>query len=101
MNAGNTPVGTTPRRMSAQNSGHPYATGGGGEYSAGQGDGEEGGYGTGTYQRGGAGIVPPEVSTVRATAGDVGVGGGQTGYDGEMEPPRPSLIMRILTCRCG
>ncbi|KAI5121654.1 hypothetical protein M0805_002730 [Coniferiporia weirii] len=48
--------------------------------------------------------APPALSNVRARGGEVGVSAGG-GYDAaqeyEQDPPKPPLIVRILTCHCG
>ncbi|TDL24857.1 kinase-like protein [Rickenella mellea] len=90
----------------------------GADYAHGRGMGTEESYpGGGAYGRtspmvstvggtGGIGMpAPPALSGVRARGGDVGAANGGGMYDqhngGEMEPVKPPLIVRILTCRCG
>lgn len=97
------------RRLSQQQSphglGHPYANVSNmSDYAARQG---LSGIGDDAYSAGGgytrtspmATAAPPALSNVRAMGGEAGVA---NGYDQQMdrEPPRPSLIIRILTCRC-
>ena len=107
------PVGT--RRASAQQArgqeGHPYANALG-EYGTGDEEPADP-YATGPTSGAGYGrapamtsAAPPELSNVRARGGEVGVANGGEGYDGqqalyEPEPPKRSLLVRILTCHCG
>ncbi|KAH8116842.1 kinase-like protein [Phellopilus nigrolimitatus] len=121
------PGNATPNSAAAQQhagaGGHPYASApalGGGEYGTGAppvapavpaavsdlDDSYTGVGGGGGYGRSPAMVspAPPALSNVRAHGGEVGVANG-AGYDGqrayEQEPPRPPLIIRILTCHCG
>ena len=94
-------VANTPtRRVSGQNSGHPYASATG-EYGAGEED---------PYASGGAGYgrapgmpsgtaAAPELTPARARGMSADAAGGEGAYDEDL--PKPSLLMRILTCRCG
>ena len=118
-----TPISGGAKRASMQGQGHPYATGAGGaglggvsEYGPSSGGGDNDAYTAGqavggvngfsrTTGVGGAGAAPPELTPVRAVGGEVGAGGGGTfvrdgGDQYEQELPRPSLIVRILTCNC-
>ncbi|KAJ7905649.1 CK1/CK1/CK1-G protein kinase [Mycena olivaceomarginata] len=94
----NVPVGRgTPQ--------HPYANAGTGGYDYGREGGDEYGgqqqYGRASPMVSSVGAAPPAISNVRARGGDVGVsrGGDFNGQDDE--PPQPSTLVRILTCRCG
>lgn len=117
------------KRASMQGQGHPYANVGGSanpgsglgdvnEHGSGENDaytsttpGQVGGVGSGMngYSRPqGGSAAPPELTPVRAVGGEVGAGGGGVtpargniaGDTYDQELPRPSLIVRILTCNC-
>ena len=96
-------AGTPTRRVSGQNSGHPYASATG-EYTAGEEDpyaANGAGYGKQTGMTSGS-AAAPELTPARArgmSADAVGADSAQAAYDGE--PGKPSLLVRILTCHCG
>ena len=89
---------------------HPYATLGGMDYpqQSARGVAMEDAYGSGGNAYGRTspmvmtgGAAPPALSNVRAMGGDVGVANGGYAEQEDELPPRPSLFIRILTCRCG
>ncbi|KAL5511128.1 YCK2_1 [Sanghuangporus vaninii] len=111
------PVTSPNRRVSVQQArgpdpGHPYASANAlGEYGTGDDEpadpyatGPTSGYGRAPVMTSAA---PPELSNVRARGGEVGIAnGGGDGYESqhamyEPEPPKRSLLVRILTCHCG
>ena len=97
------------RRLSTQQQGlgHPYASASGmPDYGAGMRPGaEDDTYGGTAYPRTSpmAAAAPPALSNVRAMGGESGVAN-ENGYDQQHmmdhEPPKPPLLLRILTCRC-
>lgn len=111
--AGNSPGQLTPHSAAAHvnvpvgrgTPQHPYANAGTGGYDYGREGGDEYGgqqqYGRASPMVSSVGAAPPAISNVRARGGDVGVsrGGDFNGQDDE--PPQPSTLVRILTCRCG
>ncbi|EJD02442.1 kinase-like protein [Fomitiporia mediterranea MF3/22] len=103
----------TPNSAAAQQqsqAGHPYASAPPalGEYGAGDDDAFANGSGGAGYARtpGMVSAAPPELSNVRARGGEIGVANGGEGYESQHavydpEPPKRSLLVRILTCHCG
>jgi casein kinase 1 len=89
------------RRLSQQQ-GHPYAnvSNGGSGIGGGIGDDAYGAYPRASPMAPSA--APPALSSIRAIGGEAGIAS-RDGYDQQMldrDPPKPPLLMRILTCRC-
>ena len=95
----NVPIGTPQPRSSAQ---HPYASVTGGYDYNDDNFVTQQQYGRVSPMVSSVGAAPPALSNVRARGGDIGVShGGEYQAQDIDDTPKPNILVRILTCRCG